>query len=108
MQQSWLSQLEKLIDRNLDFAKGKGNSDFRLFLTSLPIDNFPISILQSSIKITNEPPVGIKQNLNRLVKNLTEEIIQDATLPYEWPYLLTSLCFLHSIILERRTYNTLG
>lgn len=39
------------------------NPEFRLFLTSMPCDYFPISILQNGIKLTNEPPKGIKSNI---------------------------------------------
>lgn len=39
------------------------NSEFRLFLTSMPCDYFPVPVLQNGIKITNEPPKGIKSNI---------------------------------------------
>ena len=39
------------------------NDNYRLFLTSKPCDYFPVSVLQNSIKLTTEPPKGIKNNL---------------------------------------------
>jgi dynein heavy chain len=40
--------------------------DFKLILTSMPVDYFPTSVLQTGLKFTTEPPRGIKNNLQRL------------------------------------------
>jgi len=39
------------------------HQDFRLFLTSIPCEFFPTSVLQSSVKISFETARGIKANL---------------------------------------------
>ena len=39
------------------------NEEFRLFLTSMPVSFFPVSVLQNGIKNTTEPPRGIKANI---------------------------------------------
>ena len=36
----------------------------------------PISILQASIKLTNEPPEGLKANLLRAYANFSEEVVE--------------------------------
>lgn len=51
------------------------NSNFRIFLTSMPASYFPVSILQNSIKVTTEPPRGLKANMKRSFGNLTDDFL---------------------------------
>lgn len=50
--------------------------DFRLYLTSAPTDIFPVSVLQVSVKLTTEPPRGIKANLKRTYASIDDEILE--------------------------------
>ena len=59
----WLVDLEKRLDAYA--AEGGGHERFRVFLTSEPSASIPIGILSRSIKLTNEPPQGLKANLKR-------------------------------------------
>lgn len=76
--------------------------NFRLFLTCMPCSYFPVSILQNSLKVTSEPPSGIKANLRQLSNKV------DWSKPDDQKTLMFSLCFFHSVVLERRKFGSLG
>ena len=57
-----MTSLEEIVSRFGD-ETNEINSDFRLFLTSMPANYFPVSILQNGLKLTTEPPRGLKANI---------------------------------------------
>ena len=73
------------------------STDCRLWLSSSPTPQFPISILQAGIKMTTEPPKGLKANMKRLYSLMTE-----------YKKLLFALVFFHAILLERKKFQQLG
>jgi len=48
-----------------------------MFLSTNPHDSFPISILQKSMKVTTEPPKGLKPNMMRLYMQMAEDKFQN-------------------------------
>lgn len=52
------------------------HEDFRLYLSSMPSTAFPVSVLQNSVKVTNEPPKGLKANVKRAFFEIDEEFFQ--------------------------------
>ncbi|KAL0480126.1 dynein H1, partial [Acrasis kona] len=102
----WMVRLEEIIE---GFTNNQQpHSNFRLFLSSKPHPKFPITILQKSRKITTEPPQGLKSNLLRLYKFLTNDQLQSAPRPHLYKKLLFSLSLFHSVLLERSKFGTLG
>merc|ERR1719326_2850521 len=56
---SWMSRLEQICF-DLRAKHEDHHEGFRLFLTSLPVDYFPVSTLQNGVKMTTEPPRGLR------------------------------------------------
>ena len=59
---SWLPKLEKKLEGLIEGA----HPEFRVFLAALPQNCVPVQILQNSIKLTNEPPSGLRPNMLRV------------------------------------------
>ncbi len=102
---SWLSELEKIVE---EIKPEKVDEDFRLWLTSLPTPKFPVSILQTGVKMTNEPPKGLKMNLLRSYKQFDESYFTATKKPKEFKKLLYSLSLFHAVVLDRRKFGPLG
>jgi len=100
---SFMPTLERLVNEIED-----NGSEFRLWLTSMPSNLFPVSILQNGVKVTNEPPKGLKSNMLRSYLGIDEEEFESCTKPSTYKKLLFSLCFFNALILERRKYGPLG
>jgi len=61
--------LEKLVEDLTNIE----NDNFRLFLTTASIPNFPVSILQDGVKLTVETSGDVKQMMLNAYQNFTDE-----------------------------------
>lgn len=102
---SWMPALEALIEAQM--VPGI-NTSFRLWLTSMPSDHFPVSVLQNGVKMTNEPPKGMRANVTRSLMQYGGDFLERCQQPTEFKKLTFSLCFFHALIQERRKFGPLG
>ena len=69
---------------------------FRLWVTTEVHPQFPISLLQTAIKFTNEPPQGIRASMKRTFTDLPQDLFDYSPSP-AWPTLVYTLAFLHTV-----------
>jgi dynein heavy chain len=71
--QKWLAKLDKKLEQTSEGS----NENYRVYISAEPSADraghiIPQGILESSIKITNEPPTGMLANLNKALANFNQ------------------------------------
>ncbi|CAM9404899.1 unnamed protein product, partial [Laminaria digitata] len=90
----WLPSL----DKRLDYFKEIGsNPGFRVMLSSDPSNMIPVGILQRCIKLTNDPPSGLRANLKQAFASFSREEYGD--LEPRTQGILFGLCHFHALML---------
>lgn len=102
---SYMGELEKHV---MELPIRNPNAEFRLWLSSAPTEKFPMSILQAGLKITTEPPRGLKPNLTRLFNKFTEKHFERSSKPHKYKKMAFELCYFHATLLERKKFKNLG
>eukprot|EP01051_Picozoa_sp_SAG22_P003764 SAG22_NODE_187_length_15860_cov_44.770446_22_plen_445_part_01 len=80
---------------------------------------FPVAILQNGVKMTNEPPAGIRANVLGKYRLMTENETEPGGMPYDigdeycqkpkaWRKLVFAVCFNHALFQERIKFGALG
>jgi hypothetical protein len=102
---SWMPRLEAIVEK-LDLERCSAN--FRLWLTSYPSDQFPVAILQNGIKMTLQPPKGLRANMLATYANIDEEFFTSSKRPEQLRKLHFALAHFHASLQERIKYGALG
>lgn len=102
---TWMGELEKIQEMQNPQTIVP---EYRLWLTSDPSKKFPVPVLQNGIKITNEPPRGLKANMTRQFDDLGSERYESCSKNKEYKKLVFALSYFHAAILERRKYGAIG
>lgn len=99
----WLKTLQKRLD---EFNQANPHENFRVLLSSDPSPTIPIGILERSIKLTNDPPSGLKANLKQAFCCFSREEFED--FEPRTRGILFGLCHFHAIMLERKKFGAKG
>jgi dynein heavy chain len=100
-----MTELERICE---ELTPETTHKDFRLWLTSMPSEKFPVSILQNGVKMINEPPAGLKSNLRSAFFKLDDARLHATTKAPVWRKLLFGMRFFHAVAQERRKFGPLG
>ena len=103
--QSWMPKLDVIVETT---DPERVHKDYRLWLTSMPSPAFPVAILQNGVKMTLEPPKGLKSNLIRSYARISDEYMDECKDPAAHKRLLFSICLFHAVIQDRRKFGPLG
>ncbi|GLH11964.1 Dynein heavy chain, cytoplasmic [Gryllus bimaculatus] len=105
----WLPSLEK----KLEIYGHSAHENFRMFMSAQPASTpsahiIPQGILESSIKITNEPPTGMLANLHKALNNFNQETLEMCSKEGEFKSIVFALCYFHAVVAERRKFGPQG
>ena len=104
----WMPTLEKIVE---DTDGKKCHKGYRLWCTTYPSPDFPSAILQNAVKMTIEPPSGLRANMmgSYMADPLSDmDFFCSVEKSEEWHKFLFSLCFFHALIQERIMFGALG
>ena len=105
---SWMGRLEAII-KDFQSSDVEIHNNFRLFLSSMPSKVFPVSVLQEGVKVTNEPPKGLRANLARSFADISRDLFDDhPPQGVRFKKLIFGICFFNAIIHERKKFGPLG
>ncbi|GFR19450.1 dynein heavy chain 9, axonemal [Trichonephila clavata] len=110
---TWLHRLEKKLE---EINTLEVHDEYRLFLSANPpeevagIDTklIPPGVLESCLKVTNEPPKGMQANLHKALDNFSQETFDSSAREGEFKSLLFTLCYFHAVLTERKKFGSQG
>ena len=95
----WLARLDKKLEQ---YSEGS-NKAYRVYMSAEPAGSreghiIPQGILECSIKITNEPPTGMRANLHKALDNFTQVTclrVCTCVLPCSVMYIYVLVCYMY-------------
>jgi dynein heavy chain len=97
-----------MLDALINEVKPNTESSFRIWLTTMPSNAFPVTIVQNGLKATSEPPKGLQANITKSFRTLVTDKDFDNAQPAVFKKLVYALCFFNAVIIERRKFGPLG
>ena len=97
-----------IVEKDISNTTQELSPEYRLLLTSIPSKDFPVTILQQGVKVTNEPPRGLRANLMKSYMRMDKTFEEIEKNRHAWKKLVFGLSFFHALILERRKFGALG
>ena len=102
---SYMPKLESIVEQ---WVPDQLHPEFRLWLTSMPSKSFPVLVLQNAVKMTMEPPGGLRANLIGSYQAFDDAFLAGTNKPESFRKLLFGLSMFHAVIQERRRFGPLG
>jgi dynein heavy chain, axonemal len=101
----WLHTLENVLDKMRSECDAV-HPTHRLFLSSMPTAAFPISVLQSGLKMTFDTASGIRCIMQRAYCDISEEEYQGCLQSDVLKKILYAAVYFNALLLERRSYSS--
>jgi dynein heavy chain len=68
---------------------------------------FPVAVLQNAVKMTLEPPKGLKANVFGSFQDFSDEFFSECNKPGDFKKMLMAVCWFHAVMQERRKFGTI-
>merc|ERR1740117_1327001 len=99
----FMNQQEEILGKTPEI-----DEEFRLWITCEITARFPIGLLQMAIKVTLEPPAGLKAGMFRTYTTMVSQEVLDKIDNEKWRGLVFIQAFMHSVVQERRKFGPIG
>ena len=99
---------KKDLEPTLDKIADGAHPEFRLFLSAEPSAGIPIPVLQCCVKLTNEPPDGMKANLLRSINYFNDDMLEECSKQAEFKNITFALSYFHACLLQRKKFGSIG